>query len=140
MTRRVAVVGGALVVALVVVVMALYRWYNQTPPAFEAPGPGTVRLIGPGSPGARAALTPVTLPDGSTVRLEYVFAEHDQDGRPLATVLVEPVPDVTHVLKLHEGEQGSVGTLSVRVLHIWFAPRTSNEAMDLRVDRAGGSG
>ncbi len=82
-----------LALAVLVAAIGFYRWYNQTPPALESAGPGTVRLSASSASGVPALPHTVTLGDGSTVSLQYADTEMD-NGRPVASVAVSlPVDD-----------------------------------------------
>lgn len=131
MTRRLAVVVGVVVAALAVVALIFYFWYEQTPPALVLAGPGTVRLNG-SCCGVPAGPHMVTLADGSTVTLQYGSTE-DGGGRPEASFRLEHQPGSARLLTMHEGDQQTVGGVTVRVLHIWVTPKPSHEAIDVRV-------
>ena len=129
--NRLLSMGGAAFAGLSVVAAVIaYRWYNQTPPPLQSVGPGTVRLKAPASSGARAPFSEVTLADGGSVSLEFVFA---QESPRAATVLLATAPTSTVTLQLREGERQTAGNVSVRLLHVWTEPKLSHEAIDVQV-------
>lgn len=135
MIRRPAGVAAVIAAAVVGGVLLHDRWYNQTPPELQSAGPGTVRLTGPCCVGAPPVAQPVTLKDGSIVRLQF-GATHG--GNPRAAQVFVMPPSGAHItLVMNEGEQRMVETVTVRLLHVWTEPRPSNEAIDVRVTDGG---
>ena len=129
---RVLAVVAVVIAGTVVAALILHdRWYNQTPPELQSAGPGTVRLTGPCCLGAPPTVYPVTLKDGSTLRLAFGATK---DGDPRAAQIFMVTPAGAHIgLILNEGERRTVETATVRLLRVWTEPKLSNEAIDVQV-------
>jgi hypothetical protein len=112
--------------------LAFRAWYGQTPPPATSSGPGVARLSGRCCPGAPAGPYQVKLADGSTASLTLADAAEEQ-GRPAARISLALPGIGTRSVVLHEGERGTVGGLTIQVLHVWLTPDPRNRAVDVRV-------
>jgi hypothetical protein len=137
--RRPLVAAGAAVVLAGAVAAAVVVWHGQTPPPLSSGDPDTVRLTAPCCPGAPPAPHRVRLADGSTATLQLIDALQE-NGRPAARISVLLAPGDGRSLDLHEGDQQTVGNVTVRVLRIWLVPDPTNRAVDVRVTSGGARG
>jgi hypothetical protein len=133
--RHLLLAGAGALLLVAAGVLAFRAWYGQTPPPATSSGPGVARLSAPCCPGAPAGPYEVKLADGSTARLTLADAAREQ-GRPAARIAVALPSDGSRSVDLHEGERGTVGGLTIRVLHIWLTPDPRNRAVDVRVTQS----
>ena len=139
MSRRALLLAGgaaaAVLVAVAVVVGARaaisYREWQATRP--PAAGPGVVRLDWPDRhlPPPRQG---VRLSDGSMAYLAMGGID-SQGGHRVGHLVVTPPQGGTEQLELDEGGSGTVGGVTVQVVHLWSMPDHHNDAMDVEVGR-----
>ena len=121
----------AVIAALVAAIFVYQGVWGRRPPPLTASGPGVVRLTYENRrlPAPRQR---VTLPDGTTVVLSMSGVD-EEGGRLVGHVIAQPSEGPPTRLDLGEGETGTAGALSIRVLHLWHMPNPSNDAIDVQV-------
>jgi hypothetical protein len=134
--RALLLAGGALAAVLLVMAVVVAaraaisygQWQATRPPPAA---PGVVRLDWPDRhlPPPRQG---VRLSDGSTVYLAMGGID-GQGGHRVGHVVVTPAQGSTEQLDLDEGASGTVGGVTVQVVHLWSMPDPHNDAVDVEV-------